>query len=474
MNMKTGINNAIKTGLVALGFFGILATTASAAYFDNAPAPKCDVQITYSLSRGSEGVQVTVLQNFLNRAGYLSATPNGYFGPATTAAVRAFQASNGLSATGSVGPMTRNAINERMCDTDLRGDSLIYDGYGYGDYYGYGYGSTGVTYVNPHDPFVQVITPNNTAPNVYVNPQNFVVTPSYGSPNVIVPPVTTTSNPVQLPYAGTPATTVGGTPTIIYSPSNGYLQGVIPAAGTLTITSPSANSTYNEGDTVNLSWTTNNLSASQYTILIENTMTGQSKAVTTTSSNYASFVLSKDLLDAVCAGACTNYNYSNSFNQSTYRFVVTTPYRDIASNVTTFRAMVSPITIKRPYAYFGTVSITANKNPVNNNEVFKLYVNIPTGAAWNANIYSQYSFKIRANCPSGVNVIIAGVPCGQDFVMPYAPTYYQSEIPTVVTNTTWYKQDVTYTLTVTTLAGQVIGTAQAVVSANGSAFTWPF
>jgi hypothetical protein len=79
--MKTGINNAIKTGLVALGFFGILSTTASAAYFDYAPAPKCDVQITRQLTNGSEGVEVTVLQNFLNRAGYLYATPNGHFGP---------------------------------------------------------------------------------------------------------------------------------------------------------------------------------------------------------------------------------------------------------------------------------------------------------------------------------------------------------------------------------------------------------
>jgi peptidoglycan hydrolase-like protein with peptidoglycan-binding domain len=468
MIMKTGINNAIKTGLVALGFFGILATQAGAAYFDNAPAPKCDVQITYSLSKGSEGVQVTVLQNFLNRAGYLFATPNGYFGPATTAAVRAFQASNGISATGSVGPMTRNAINERMCDMDLRGDSLN-DSYGYGDYYGYG--STGVTYVNPNDPFVQVVTPRNTTPNVYVNPQNPVLTPSYNtSGSVVVPPVTTSQNP----YIGTPATTVGGTPNIIYSPSNGYLYGVTPAAGTLTITSPQTNSTYNEGDTVNLSWTTNNLSASTYTILIENTSTGQSKAVTTTSVNSASFVLSKDLLDAVCAGACTNYNYSNSFNQSTYRFVVATPYRDIASNVTTFRAMVSPITIRRPYANFGTVSITTNKNPVNTNEVFKLYVNIPTGAAWNANVYNQYSFKINAACPNGVSVVIAGVPCGQDFSIPYAPTYYQSQIPVVITNNTWYKQDVTFTLTVTTTTGQTIGTSQVTVSANGAPFTWPF
>lgn len=455
--MKTGITNS----LLALGFMGMVITTGlsavSAAYFDNAPAFRCDVQITRQLTHGSEGVEVSVLQDFLNRAGLLSATPNGYFGPATTAAVRAFQSQNYIPATGTVGPSTRNAINERMCDTDLTADSSVYYGT---DFYGY---STGVTYVDPYDPFVQVITPAPSAPTIYATPGN----PS----NTISSYVAPVSSPVVTPVV--PATTnVGiGSTNIIYSPSIGYTYGITPVPGTLTVTSPRANATYNEGDTVYVNWTTNNLNANGYTILLENSSTNQSKAVMTVTGNSASFVLSKDLLDTVCSGSCTG-NYSGY--QNAFRIVVTTPIRDIAGNVSTFRAAISPVTIKRPYSFFGTVSITASKTPVNNGEMFKLYVNIPTGASWNSNLYGQYSFKIRATCPSGVTASIAGVQCGQDFTIPYAPTYFQSEIPVMVGNSTWFRQEVTFTLTVTNLSGQVIGTSNATVQVNGSPFNWPF
>lgn len=450
--MKTGIKNS----LMALGFAGIVFVTslsvASSAYFDNAPAPRCDVQITRELRRGSEGVEVSVLQDFLNRAGLLSATPNGYFGPATTAAVRAFQSRNGIPATGTVGPMTRNAINERMCDTDIWADSFSNI---YTDAYSY---STGVTYVDPYDPFVQVITPAPSAPVIYATPQTPVSSP-----------VTNVSTPVTIPVA--PATSNIASTNIVYSPSVGYTYGITPASGMLTVSSPTANTTYREGDTVYVRWTTSNLNATAYTILLENSSVGQSKAVTTVSGNSASFVLTKELLDAVCTGSCyTNY----SGYQGTFRVVVTTPVRDIAGNVTTLRAAVSPIIINRPYANFGTVSITASKTPVNNSELFKLYVNIPTGASWNSTLYGQYSFKIRATCPSGVTTSIAGVQCGQDFTISFAPTYFQSEIPVVVGNSTWYRQSVTFTLTVTNMAGQTLGTSETTVQVNGSPFTWPF
>jgi peptidoglycan hydrolase-like protein with peptidoglycan-binding domain len=448
----------LKNSLMALGFFGILTTSASAAYFDYAPAPKCDVQINRALQTGSEGVDVTVLQNFLNRAGFLSAVPNGYFGPATTAAVRAFQYENGISGTGAVGPATLNAINERMCDTDLHATNYgSYDSYtNYGNY-------SGVTYVDPYDPFVKVITPTVTTPVVYTNPQNVVSTSNYSNYGAYGTNVVTSS--VNAPIVAPANSTIAST-NIIYSPSIGYTYGITPASGSLTIVTPLANTTYNEGDTVNLVWTTANLNANGYTIVLENTSTGQSKVVTSTSANNASFVLSKDVLDAVCSGACSNNN------QGSFRIAITTPIRDIAGIVSTFRAAVAPITIKRPYANFGTVSITTNKNPVASNEIFKLYVNIPTGASWDSYMYGQYSFKIRAICPAGVNVSIAGTQCGQDFSIPYAPTFFQSEIPTSISNTSWYQQNVTYVLTVTNLAGQVLNTASANVTVNAAPFSW--
>ncbi len=460
--MKTGM---IKS-LMALGFFGILINTAQAAYFDMAPANRCDVEITRTLQSGSEGVEVVVLQNFLNRAGLLTATPNGHYGPATTQAVRSFQHQNYISTTGVVGASTRNAINERMCDTNL---DTYSDVYSYDTDYQYGYVS-GVTRVDAYDPYVKVISPVTINPQVYTNPQTPVTTvasytTAYNSSNNI-------SNVVSNSNVVIPASSAGIASTnVIYSPSIGYTYGITPAPGTLTITTPSPNAVYREGDVVNMAWSTQNISANGYTILLENTSTNQSQVVTTSTGNGASFTLTKEVLDTVCGGTCNTTNYNTGY-QGTFRFVVTTPLRDIAGNVSTFRAAVYPVTIIRPYANFGKVSISASKTPVNNGELFKLYVNIPTGASWDANLYGQYSFKVRANCAPGVTTSIAGVQCGQDFSIPFAPTYFQSEIPTMVGNSTWYRQNVTFTLTVTNLQGHVLGTSETTVQVNGSPFNW--
>lgn len=453
--MKTGIITIAKKGLLVLGLFGILANAASAAYFDTTPAYRCDVQITRTLQVGSTGIEVTVLQNFLNRTGDLTATPNGNFGPATRAAVRSFQSDNGLYASGTVGEATRNAINERMCDTNLS----IHSDYSYE--YSYNGYSSGVTYVDPHDAYVQVITPYVTTPTVYTNPQQTVQVSNYSpySSNVSYP--VNNSTPI-IPAASTAIASTN----VIYSPYIGYTYGITPVTGSLTISTPVANSVYNEGDTVQLAWVASNINASAYSIVLENSSTGQSRTVTTTSGNNASFVLTKEVLDAVCAGACDNNN------QGTFRIVITTPIRDIAGTVSTFRAAVAPVTIKRPYANFGTVSITTSKNPVTSGDIFKLYVNIPTGASWDTGLYGQYSFKIRAMCPAGVTASIAGTQCGNDFVIPFAPTYFQSEIPASITNTSWYQQNVTFVLTVTNLAGQTIGTSQVNVTANQAPFSW--
>ncbi len=55
------------------------------------------------------------LQNYLAKAGYLKATPNGYFGLGTYNAVKAFQKKNGYTVTGIVGPYTLAKINELSC-----------------------------------------------------------------------------------------------------------------------------------------------------------------------------------------------------------------------------------------------------------------------------------------------------------------------------------------------------------------------
>lgn len=460
----------MKKIITLLGVFGLFAwstTAVFAGYFNNSPAYYCDTQITGNLQVGSENNEVLTLQNMLRSAGYLYATPNGYFGQGTKQAVKSFQIANGISATGMVGEATRNAVNERLCDNDVRGDSYSYgsyDSYSYGnynsDYYGY---NSNVTYVNQYDPYVRVVSPQVTTPVVYQTPGSNVASfsPSFANP-VYTTSATSYNNNLL------PATTQNQIQStgIIYSPNTGYSYNVVPESGVLTITSPMVNSFYNEGDTVYLSWTTSNLNVVQYQILLENTSTGQKKEVAITQNNNFSFVLTKELLDAVCAGTCNNYQ------QGSFRIVIATPMLDIAGGQSMFRAAVSPISIKRPNYNFATVTVSASKTPVNSGERFKLYVNIPTGASWDTTFYGNYTVKIRAVCPSSVSVVIAGVSCGQDFVIPLGPVSFQQEIPAMITNTTWYRQDVSFEIVVTNLRGEIIGTSKTTVVANPAPFNW--
>lgn len=458
--MTKGITG-VKNILIALGIVAVSQiasfTSVSAAYFNSAPLVTCDAPITSTLYYGSENDEVYTLQSILAQMGYLRVAPNGYFGPSTRQAVINFQRDQGLVPTGFVGPATRDLLSGSSCNSYSTSNNVYYynnySTYPYGttyNYNGYGYNTNGTTYVDPQDPYVRVISPTPSTPVVY--PSTYTTN---SIPSTITPVTYTPSSQGQ----------VSG---ITYNSYIGYTYTVIPMPGILTIASPSANAVYNEGDTVYVSWGTSNLTANSFEVYLENSSTGQKRVVAVTSGNSASFILTRDLLDQLCTGSCTQ-----SFAQGSFKVVIATPVTDIAGVTSVFRAQVSPLTINRPYSYFGTVSITGSKNPVNSGELFKLYVNIPTGASWNANIYGQYSIRIRATCPNGIDVRVGGTPCGQDFILPYAPTYLQQEIPTVITNPTWYRQDVTFTLTVTDLAGRTIGQAQTVVSGNAAPLNWP-
>ena len=468
--MKTGIKNSILIAGV-LGIFVGSTTITSAGYFNTAPISRCNISITSQLQAGSENEDVYTLQGLLSRAGYLTANPNGYFGPATKSAVKRFQRDNGISATGYVGDATINAVNERLCDTDVNADTLSYGNYGYG---------SGVTYVDAYDPYAHVVSPTITSPVVYTNPQSSIntsyvnVNNTYNTPTYSTPSTPAYSVPTYNPAAPntypvlTPATTQNQiqSTNIIYSPSTGYTYGIVPQPGSLTISTPLANTVYNEGDTVYLAWSTNNLNVSGFNILLENNITGQSKIVASTQGKNASFVLTKQILDAVCLGVCDNNQ------QGSFRIVISTPVTDIAGTTSALRAAISPITIKRPVA-FASISINGSKNPVNSNEVFKLYVNVPTVPVWNTNVYGQYSFKIHAICPASVQVSIAGVPCGQDFDMPITTANFQQEIPTIITNGTYYRRDVTFEINAyNNVNSQLIGTAQTSVTVNALPFSF--
>jgi peptidoglycan hydrolase-like protein with peptidoglycan-binding domain len=466
----------MKKIIAITGFFGMflsLVGSASAAYFNAAPLSQCQAHITRTLQIGSENNDVVVLQQLLVNAGFLDTNPNGYFGYQTKQAVRSFQANNGISPTGIVGPSTRDAVNESLCDTDLV-DNTSYTSYNDNGYGYNGYGS-GVTYVGNNDPFVRVITPPTSVPTVYTTPYNTdtvanltvvqATTPLYTDTSYtsVTPSIASSFSPNQVQSTG-----------IVYNPSTGYSYGIVPQSGSVTVSSPVVNSVYNEGDTVNVVWGSNNLVVSQYTVLLESTTVGQSRVVAVTSGNSYSFVLTKELLDSVCAGTCNSYGQG----QSSFRVVVSTPTTDIAGNTSTLRAAVAPITINRPFGFTGIVNLSASQTPVNSGQIFKLYINVPTSSSWNYGMYGNgymngnYSLKIHALCPASVAVSIAGTPCGQDFVVPFAATQAQQEIPTTITNTSWYKQDVIYEIVVSNLNGQVVGSARTTVTVNALPFNW--
>ncbi len=75
------------------------------------------VDLSANVSRYQETASVRSLQGFLYEKGYLKATPNGYFGAGTLAALKAFQKEKGISQTGVAGPLTRQTIKSETCTT---------------------------------------------------------------------------------------------------------------------------------------------------------------------------------------------------------------------------------------------------------------------------------------------------------------------------------------------------------------------
>ena len=83
-----------------------------------APAPKISTAPQQKLRQGDRGANVDLLQRDLVRLGFLREsdrlTGPGIFGPHTLAAVRAFQASQGVPATGFYGDLTRAALERAL------------------------------------------------------------------------------------------------------------------------------------------------------------------------------------------------------------------------------------------------------------------------------------------------------------------------------------------------------------------------
>jgi peptidoglycan hydrolase-like protein with peptidoglycan-binding domain len=66
----------------------------------------------HDLYPGNEGDDVLKLQKILSTQGFLKAIPNGYFGNQTLKAVKEYQKSKSIRATGNVGPLTRKELSK--------------------------------------------------------------------------------------------------------------------------------------------------------------------------------------------------------------------------------------------------------------------------------------------------------------------------------------------------------------------------
>ncbi len=81
-------------------------------------------RFTNMLHVGSRGDDVTELQKRLTEEGVYSGPITGYFGSLTFAAVKAYQAKNGIQAIGIVGPKTLASLNNILVQASAAGQVL--------------------------------------------------------------------------------------------------------------------------------------------------------------------------------------------------------------------------------------------------------------------------------------------------------------------------------------------------------------
>jgi len=82
------------------------------------------ISLTAYLKLGNNGTEVTKLQNFLINKGYsLPSGVTSYFGNETQSALSKYQKDNNIASTGTLGPITRNYINNNVTTTPVTSTS---------------------------------------------------------------------------------------------------------------------------------------------------------------------------------------------------------------------------------------------------------------------------------------------------------------------------------------------------------------
>jgi len=124
------VNGLYVDGIVGSATRNTLFHSASGQpLFPEDPVQPVDPADPVQLSLGSSGENVLAIQLQLLALGYNPGEPDGYFGPVTEAAVKEFQAANGLYVDGIAGSITNNALysSSAVAKTDASWKS-IYEG----------------------------------------------------------------------------------------------------------------------------------------------------------------------------------------------------------------------------------------------------------------------------------------------------------------------------------------------------------
>jgi peptidoglycan hydrolase-like protein with peptidoglycan-binding domain len=102
--------------------FGILSLTF---IFAGNAAEAAVNPLNLTLSVGSEGETVVILQDFLRAEGLFTAQSTGYFGPITEAALRSYQSRNGLTPTGETDIATLVAMQADTASAEVAAKAAI-------------------------------------------------------------------------------------------------------------------------------------------------------------------------------------------------------------------------------------------------------------------------------------------------------------------------------------------------------------
>jgi len=91
-------------------YITVVSTSSSSTATTTSNSSVSYFALSRYLGKGDSGDDVLQLQNALVKLGFLSATPTGYYGSATTTAVKNFQKNYSIKQTGNVGPSTKSAL----------------------------------------------------------------------------------------------------------------------------------------------------------------------------------------------------------------------------------------------------------------------------------------------------------------------------------------------------------------------------